>query len=365
MSEPRSAKIFGCPVTGNSYTESLYKAVEQSGAQVREAIWSGRWLLSELRAGDTLHFHWPSFQYFDPASVVRTYLRLARFLLLVSILRLRGVRIMWTAHNLYPHDGGKTLRSHRIARWFIVHVAERIFVHGPTAAAIVKEEFALPSSRLCPIPHGHWIGAYPDTVDQAQARQHLGVPIEGYLFLFVGLCKPYKGLEALIEAVGAMESPATLLIAGKFPSPDYHRKIMELVGKVGQGRVLVRPGFIDSQDLQYFLRAADTVVLPYREILTSGGAMLALSFGRPVVAPRLGALKDLISSRCGVLFERDDPEGLASALVDARSRRFDEAEILREASAFRWEDSARALIEAHRVPQGASPAGVVGRPSGR
>jgi glycosyltransferase involved in cell wall biosynthesis len=40
-------------------------------------------------------------------------------------------------------------------------------------------------------------------------------------------------------------------------------------------------------------RAADLVVLPYRETLNSGTAMLALSFDRPVLAPALGALSEL------------------------------------------------------------------------
>ena len=46
--------------------------------------------------------------------------------------------------------------------------------------------------------------------------------------------------------------------------------------------------YIPDAELQVWLRAADVVVLPFRDILTSGSAILALSFGRAVVAPALG-----------------------------------------------------------------------------
>src|SRR5690606_36127483 len=42
-----------------------------------------------------------------------------------------------------------------------------------------------------------------------------------------------------------------------------------------------------------YFRAADLVVLPYREILNSGTALLALSFDRPVLLPEAGAGDEL------------------------------------------------------------------------
>ena len=56
--------------------------------------------------------------------------------------------------------------------------------------------------------------------------------------------------------------------------------------------------FVPDGEVQHYLLAADAVVLPFKEILTSGSAMLALSFGRPVVAPH-GWVTLLISSESG------------------------------------------------------------------
>jgi len=339
--------IYGCPLAGNSYCESLYASVRRLGMDVREACWSGRWLLARLRAGDTLHMHWPSFLYYDPGSRLKSAIGLLRFVTLCLLLRQRGVRIVWTAHNLYPHDGGKNLWMHRFSRWFIVRIADRIFVHGATAAEILRAEFGVDPAAMRVIPHGNWIGAFPNTITRSQARQRLGVSESTHVFLFIGLCKPYKGLDALIEVMAQLAPGATLVIAGKFPSAVYQERLMALAKRVGTDRVMVLPGFVDNADLQVFLNAADTVALPYRDILTSGAAMLALSFGRPVVAPRLGALVDVITEGCGVLYDSRDPAGLPNALRIARTTRFSEARILATAEAYTWEDAAVALAEAH------------------
>ena len=66
------------------------------------------------------------------------------------------------------------------------------------------------------------------------------------------------------------------------------------------------------------MRACDACVLPYRQVTTSGAAILALSFGVPVVAPRMGCFVDLIGNDRGVLFDPDHPAALAEALQRVR-----------------------------------------------
>ena len=339
----RTGTIYACPVSGYSYCESLYAAARALGIDVREGVWLGRWLFSHLHAGDVLHLHWPSFLYYDQESRWRSTIGLVRFIMTCLLLRLRGVRIWWTAHNLYPHDGGRSVWMHRVARRFVVRVASRIFVHGASVAAIVRDEFGVAPSLLTIVPHGNWIGVYPNTLTRFQARERLGLPQPAHVFLFIGLCKPYKGLDSLIETMSRLETGAVLLIAGKFPTAAYEKRLRDLAQRLGSGRVRVCPGFIDDADMQVFLNAADTVVLPYREILTSGAAMLAMSFGRPVVAPRMGGLVDQIADGCGLLYDHADPDGLLNALRAARSSRFSEEFILGTAAASTWEDAARAL----------------------
>jgi len=55
-------------------------------------------------------------------------------------------------------------------------------------------------------------------------------------------------------------------------------------------RIKVFLDFIPDNDIQIYMNAADIIVLPYLDILNSGVAILAMSFGKPVIAPRTGSI---------------------------------------------------------------------------
>ena len=67
------------------------------------------------------------------------------------------------------------------------------------------------------------------------------------------------------------------------------------------------------------MNAADVVVLPYRRITTSGAAMLAWSFGKPVIAPALPAFVESMDNApfLGILYDPTDPAALRNALQQA------------------------------------------------
>jgi glycosyltransferase involved in cell wall biosynthesis len=68
--------------------------------------------------------------------------------------------------------------------------------------------------------------------------------------------------------------------------------------------------------MQVFLRAADAMVLPYRDVLTSGSAILGMTFGLPIIAPRIGCLPETLEG-CSILYDPDEPWGLRAALDGA------------------------------------------------
>jgi len=57
--------------------------------------------------------------------------------------------------------------------------------------------------------------------------------------------------------------------------------------------VRVQFRFVKVPDVTTNLSAADLLVLPYREVLNSGSALLALSCNRPILVPDLGAMSEL------------------------------------------------------------------------
>lgn len=342
-------RVIAFPKGDIAYNECLYAAAEREGMNVVDGTWAGRWLFNNVRHGDIVHVHWPSFLYYDPKSSRKKLRNLMRFFLRYAVMRIRGGRVVWTAHNLYPHDGGRKEWVHRLVRRFISRDAKAVVAHSPSARKALMAEFGIPSRKIFEVIHGHWIDYHPHTTNKAEAKRTLGIPADAYVYSIVGACKPYKNLEALIEAFTQLDANSFLLIAGQFQSREYRQKIDALLARIPPERYRLDAKFVANEDVQNYVLAADAFVLPYTDILTSGSAMLGLSFGVPVVAPDLGSMSDVINERCGLLYPPAMPNGLLSAMQAVRKRQFVAQDIVDYARTFDWTKSARALANCFRA----------------
>jgi glycosyltransferase involved in cell wall biosynthesis len=90
------------------------------------------------------------------------------------------------------------------------------------------------------------------------------------------------------------------------------------------------------------LNAADVLAFPFRRVLTSSSVMLAMSFGRPVIVPRMGCLPELVGEEAGFLYEPGDVAGLAGAIERAAGADLPGmgAAAMRRANAYSWRDMA-------------------------
>jgi glycosyltransferase involved in cell wall biosynthesis len=333
-----SPRVLAFPRDGHAYVESFYRALEHEGVRVVAGEWSGTWLRRNVDRHTWVHLHWPS-QLYQPRAADPVHMRaMLRFCALALLVRRLGGRIAWTAHNLYPHDEGHATWPHALARQWLVRLVSLVLAHGPTATEIVRRRFHIPPRKLLTIQHGHWIGEYPDGQSREEARTRLGIPQDQYVHLFFGLCRPYKNLEDLIAAFAARPESARLMIVGRYRNPSYQARIESLSSLV-PGVQLV-PEHVPDDSLQTYMKAADSVVLPYRDSLTSGAAILALGFGRPVVAPAIGSLVDVIDARSGLLYDAAARDALERALVEVRQRTYDEDAVRSRARQFTFEDSA-------------------------
>jgi glycosyltransferase involved in cell wall biosynthesis len=298
------------------YLDQLYAPMAELGVRVRRG--RPRYELPRLLLGRgprILHLH-----FFDELTQRRslgaTAVRSLLLLLLLAALRLRGARLVWTAHNLRPHEtyhpawGFVVYRA--VARW-----SDAIIAHSQAARVALEATYgALPHTIV--IPHGSYIGLYGPPRDRAQSRAALGLPEAGRVLLNLGTLRPYKGLEGLLDAFGMLPEGArgTLLIAGAAKDCAYAEALAGRAVEIGGARVDAR--FVPDEQLPAYLAAADVVVLPYHELLTSGILLWALSYGRPVVAPAFGPVRELVrEGREGFLFAPGDVESLQGALARA------------------------------------------------
>lgn len=302
----------------NPYTALLYEHLPAT-VDVREFSIS-RVLLDRI---DIWHVHWPEFFLNRPNSL-QALIRAVGLLALMSVVRRRGVRIVWTIHNLHAHENRHPL----IEKWFSARMHKRLDgVISLSHTALREARLQFPRLSGLPsfvIPIGHYRGVYPDSVSETQAREQLAIPTNSKVILSIGHIRPYKNIVGLINAFRDTSDPAAvLLIAGRSQSDALEREIREAVGD--DTRIRLHLTFIADEELQLYFRAADLVALPFVEILNSSSTVTALSFDRPVLVPAMGSLGELhryVGSDWLRLFTGSlSSSELSAALAWARNKR--------------------------------------------
>jgi len=232
------------------------------------------WREAFLGHYDVLHVHWPDalLKAPTPARRVLKFLQL-RALMLRN--RMRGVRQVWTVHNLTPHEDGGGLRARALAAWdrsctnhvFLSQAA--VEIAGSRDGTVIK--------------HG-------DYNDIREAHSDRVVPsVPGELLLF-GLLRPYKGIETLVDAVTAQDQ-LHLRILGRPEPSSYAESLLRHTDRAAG--VELEFGRVDDADLVEAITRAEAVVLPYQKIYNSGAALMALTLGRPIIVTDSGTMREL------------------------------------------------------------------------
>lgn len=240
--------------------------------------------------------------------------------LFLCLLRLLPVPVIYTAHNVLPHENG---RIDAFLKQLVYMAVNGVIVHSRYIQRKLLDAFHVNAAKTCVIPHGNFSLYVPDeAIGPARARQHLGLSPDDRVLLFFGYIRPYKGLELLIDAfaTAADRDPRLkLVIAGK----PQNEQLAEQYGRQIQAtavaeRVLFHDRFIPFEEVALYFTAADLVVLPYRAIDHSGIMHLAYSFGKPVICTPVGDFPEVIEQgRSGYVLESSDAACLADAIATA------------------------------------------------
>ncbi|MEM7045591.1 MAG: glycosyltransferase [Pseudomonadota bacterium] len=220
-----------------------------------------------------------------------------------------GGRLIWTKHNLRPHDFVHADLAEDISA-VVASLAEAAIVHSPAAIHAVSEHYGIDPKRFSLQIHGNYRKHYPP-IARAAARQRLGLDPDRRCLLLFGRITAYKGGDLLIQALHDLDDPSIhLLVAGKQPFErlDIPERLQE--------RVTVIDRFVEDDEVADVVAAADAVALPYREILTSGTLFLAMGAERPVVLPRLPTLLEAANGDMAFSYRPGDATSLTSALRD-------------------------------------------------
>lgn len=304
---------------------------------------------------DVLHFHWlhPFIVPEGRSDWLSVPLAL-QFVFELLVLKLLGVRVVWTVHNLHDHER-RAERTELIVRHLLGRVADSIVVHGESVVDTIVESYRLPArtiEKFVAIHHGHYLENYPNEVSRETAREFVGAGDDETVFVFFGRIRPYKNVPELVETFAELdEDSMRLVVVGNPNSEALAAEIEALAAE--DDRVDLVLEFIANEDVQLYMNAADAVVLPFSEVLTSGSTILAMSFGRAVVVPDIGCVGELTDHdprQAALTYDPEDADGLRRAMASVPS--VDTEAVgganLERARALDWEDTAARTAEVYR-----------------
>ncbi len=254
--------------------------------------------------------------------------RFASDLVWLRLLRALGFTLADICHNVLPFASGGSARVRasaltRSAYRTIYRQFVRVFVHHESNRTAFLSAFDLPPERVVAIPHGNeevFAEVRDPSCTAESLRRRLGLTADTPVVLLFGTLAGYKGCDALIEAFTAVVERvpnARLVIAG-YPAPGFdlagHRALAARLGLADV--VTFVPGYIETPHTAAWMDLATVVALPYHTIFQSGAAMLAQTFGVPVVATRVGSMAESIrDGETGLIVPPGDRGGLAAALI--------------------------------------------------
>jgi beta-1,4-mannosyltransferase len=286
----------------NPFLRLWVDAAQRAGASVSLLAESTVFERRDRRPG-WVHLQWPE-RVLDRPSAAGAALRVARLLFLISVARARGARVLLTAHNVWSHDG-KHPRLERLLYRSLGLVTTDVHLLSEAGAAEFFDNHPwLSRARRHYIPLGNYAPVVAGAPGRAEARRELGFEHDERIFVTFGLLKSYKGVEELLDAFRALQDGrARLIVAGRVRDAHLEGAIQRAHEADARIRVLAR--HLDDAELATAIRAADHVILPYRRVLNSSSALLALTLARPVLLPRtptFEALGDRIGGRWVSLF---------------------------------------------------------------
>jgi D-inositol-3-phosphate glycosyltransferase len=242
--------------------------------------------------------------------------------LLMLYYKILGKKIALTVHNVNQarRDSNDSLIN-RLTLKSQYWLADHIFVHTEKMKSELVEDFGVRGNAVTVIPFGI-NNAVPHTdMTDGDAKRQLGINVSDKAILFFGRLRPYKGLEHLLAAYQQLTMRSLdyrLIIAGepKKGSEEYLDEILQMIRSIdGQGRMICELQFIPDEDTELYLKAADVLVLPYKEIFHSGVLFLAHSFGLPVVAADVGPFREeIVEGSTGFLCNPSDALDLANTI---------------------------------------------------
>lgn len=244
------------------------------------------------------------------------------FIFITDVLIVKYVlktQIIWTVHNLYAHEC-YNFKIAKFERQFFSSNVNGIICHCSQAKRLIQKNYRISQKKIHVIPIGNYINYYRNDVSKENARKLLSLKNDDFVFCNFGRIRPYKGIDTLIKTFKVFiksdkNKNAKLIIVGQPLSNEIKSLLIDLSKNINN--IILKFEIIPDEDVQIFMNASDIIVAPYKKLLTSAIIINALTFSKPIIAPKIGCVIGTLDKKGAFLYNPQKKDGLLNALQKA------------------------------------------------
>lgn len=251
---------------------------------------------------------------YRPQTIHIQWLKIPRFEVCFykAMKRLFHLKLIFTAHNILPHDTGEKYKE---VYGKVYQQVDHIIVHTNDTKEKLLQAFPVQAAKISVIRHGI-LELNPPHVDSAKTdlfRSHY--QLEGKLvFSVLGYLYNYKGVDAIAKVWAQTKelrnNPSCMLVIAGM------NKGVDLSALEGINNVCIEDRRIPDDEFYYLLHQTDVLLLPYRSISQSGLLLTAINEHIPVLVTEVGGLTEPFDvADIGWKITETDSEELRKTLI--------------------------------------------------
>lgn len=285
---------------------SFYENIFSSKSKIINGI---QWVIGSIKS--ILHAR------FSGISVFHFHIFYTNILVLLNVLLVKLLfgKVVLTIHDVTSFSSNK---DSPYINSLMYKLTDLILTHNQFSKdEVVKMNGSL-KGIIHIVPHGNYTPFITLQKDKKKSREYLALPKNKKILLFFGMIKKVKGLDVLLESLAkvvVLDSDIVLLIAGSPWENDFESSEEIIRDRNLSKHIILHKRFISHDDVEHYYCASDLVVLPYKQIYQSGVLMMALSYGKPVLASDLEPFKEVITdNKDGFIFKSEDTDDLTKKI---------------------------------------------------
>lgn len=262
-----------------------------------------------------------------------------------------GVRWIYVLDNVIAHE--KYPFASQLTRWALEPADGFVAMSDQVRSDLMEVVPSVDPAVVVDCPHPVYDFGVPGRPrkTRAEAREALGLPVDGRIALFFGFIKPYKGVVHLIGALPRLrehfgdDGIKVVVVGDVYGDPTPYHAAREAAD--AEEILDWRDGYCPDEEVEDHVLAADVLVLPYVSATQSGIVQVAYAYDRPVVSTAVGGLPEVVhDGETGYLVPPEDPGALAEAVIrffdEDRAEAFGRA-VAGEREKYSWDRLAEAV----------------------